>query len=612
MAVMTRIRNRMHFVLWSLLFLFVLSMAIGGLVGGANIIDQLLGRISPADAIGIVNDKIIDPDQYNNAVSMQIEQLRLQGETVDEPMLSRIRNDVWNSMVEDILVNEAIEEIGIIVTDDEILFHLENNPPPDIRRIFETDGQFDMAKYQQALNNPAAMDWSAVENWMRTFYLPRYKFQQYLNATLSIEPNDIMERYILENIKYTFEGIQVTAASREEFVTDPTDDEIEDEYKKTIDDYERDESREMRYVLWPKMPSASDTQSVLNFAEEIQSKLNEGADFAALADLYSEDPGNKVTPDSGRGGTLGWFGAGQMVKQFEDAAFGAKPGDVVSPVISQFGCHIIKVHDTRTKDGNKEVKASHILLKIEMGPSTSDEIRRKATLFAYDAQDYGFDAALDTHSVNAGRATGIRETSQFVSGIGPIRNAVRFAFDAEVGDISPVLEVDRQFAVAMLDSVVEAGRIPISDVNERLANRLRKSKASDLAEALAYEIRARIDGGESINDLIEEYETEKVQRVEKQTKKLNENLFTVGRSNFVNGALMSAKEGDFLGPLKTGHGYAVLRALGSSKVDSADYRLKEDAIFRQIYFEKQNSLYPQWIQSARENAEIVDNRKYYF
>ena len=75
---------------------------------------------------------------------------------------------------------------------------------------------------------------------------------------------------------------------------------------------------------------------------------------------------------------------------------------------------------------------------------------------------------------------------------------------------------------------------------------------------------------------------------------------------------MSAKEGDFLGPLKTGHGYAVLRALGSSKVDSADYRLKEDAIFRQIYFEKQNSLYPQWIQSARENAEIVDNRKYYF
>ena len=49
MAMMTTIRNRSHVFLWALLILFLLSMSVGGLVGGANIIDQLLGRVNPTD-----------------------------------------------------------------------------------------------------------------------------------------------------------------------------------------------------------------------------------------------------------------------------------------------------------------------------------------------------------------------------------------------------------------------------------------------------------------------------------------------------------------------------------------------------------------------------------
>ena len=55
MALMTQLRERMQIVLWALLILFVLSMSIGGLVGGANIIDQLLGRVNPSEAIGSIN-----------------------------------------------------------------------------------------------------------------------------------------------------------------------------------------------------------------------------------------------------------------------------------------------------------------------------------------------------------------------------------------------------------------------------------------------------------------------------------------------------------------------------------------------------------------------------
>ena len=71
-------------------------------------------------------------------------------------------------------------------------------------------------------------------------------------------------------------------------------------------------------------------------AEEILAKLNEGAEFDALAQEFSTCPSGKT------GGDLGEFGHGQMVKPFEDAAFALEVGEVSEPVETQFGWHIIQ------------------------------------------------------------------------------------------------------------------------------------------------------------------------------------------------------------------------------------------------------------------------------
>lgn len=70
-----------------------------------------------------------------------------------------------------------------------------------------------------------------------------------------------------------------------------------------------------------------------------------GANFADLAKKYSDDPGTAQN-----GGDLGFFGKGQMVKEFEEAVFNAKVGDIVGPVKTSFGFHIIKVEDRRSAD----------------------------------------------------------------------------------------------------------------------------------------------------------------------------------------------------------------------------------------------------------------------
>ena len=79
-------------------------------------------------------------------------------------------------------------------------------------------------------------------------------------------------------------------------------------------------------------------------AQEITLRAREGEDFAELARSHS------IGPTGPQGGDLGWFRAGMMVAEFEEAAWALAPGDVSDPVETRFGWHVIKVHEKRTME----------------------------------------------------------------------------------------------------------------------------------------------------------------------------------------------------------------------------------------------------------------------
>ena len=75
--------------------------------------------------------------------------------------------------------------------------------------------------------------------------------------------------------------------------------------------------------------------------KEIQDEINKGASFEKMAQLKS------ICPSGKKGGDLGWFGRGQMVREFEKAAFDLEKGEISQPVKTEFGWHLIKLVDKR-------------------------------------------------------------------------------------------------------------------------------------------------------------------------------------------------------------------------------------------------------------------------
>ena len=608
MGLMTTLRERMTIVLWLLLFFFLLSMSIGGLVGGANIIDQIVGRVDPNRVIAQINGQDVSPDYFNNLVNQQIDQARSSGQQVNDIMYERARSAAWDNLLQQILVSSEIERLGLEATDEEVLYHLRENPPQFLRSnpTFQTDGAFDPEKYLAALASPQADEWVPIENYMRSTHIPNYKLTQYLNQNIIVTEDDVRSEFIKKNTKYTIDAIHVTHDKAPKDKIEPSEQELIDEYNSNKSDFEHGDLRNLSFVTWKKIPSPQDSASNSYLAEDILDKLKAGEKFADLANEYTQDPSGQ-----GKGGDLGWFGKGQMVKPFEDAAFAADKDDIVGPIESRFGSHIINVRDKKTEDGKEQILASHILLKTEVSPTTLSDLRRKATLFAYDAQDSGFTVVANSNALTIQSQNDLNRSASRLRGVGSLRSGVRFGFNNPVNSISDVLENDQYYAVFHVDSTIKSGHTAFATVRSRLENKVKREKQKTISRDMIDEIVIDLNANDqSLQDLMEK--NKRYDNIEDETKTISEGFTSIGRSNFVTGALLNAKEDDLIGPLETNRGWTLIHVSEISEFDSTEYNVQKDALKSDILGKKRNQNMQAWYDNLKDNAEIVDNRNYFY
>ena len=613
MGLITNMRSRMQVVMWTILVLFVTSMAIGGLVGGASITDIFSGR--QGNEVGSLNGKPILFEDFNQLVSNEINRMDQQsGRLISDEEREYIRAVVWERLIADLIIQEQIVENKIVVGDEEVLFQMKNNPPPFLQNsdAFQSFGRFDLEKYLDAVLNPGQIDWKPIEDFMQNVYLPSYKLQQYITNSAAISSSDVLEDYKKRFLDYKIEVLHVTDKAIDQdfyngLLTDrPSDDELRNIYNENISEYDQPELRYLKYVKWPITSNATDSLRVKLEAEDLIFRLNDGEDFALLANTYTQDPSNSADPQNLKGGDLGWFNKGQLLPEFEIASFEAEIGSIVGPILTQYGYHVIKVNDKRIVESNEQVNASHILLTIQPGRGTENELKDIASIFALEATEFGFFALADSLGLEIQDSNGLRKESIFVDNFGVGRSAVNFAFNNVEGSTSDAIKNDNFYGVFFLDKVDKETVISFENVKEDLKNEFLSEFKKNHIKTLAESIKDDNQGEMNLSEIYQE--NENLEYVAETNSALIGSFESIGKSNFIVGALADAKEGDILGPLPTLRGQAFLRVIDISDVVMSDFEEKKDSIKFSLLIDRQNAIWGNWLQALRDNADLKDYR----
>jgi parvulin-like peptidyl-prolyl isomerase len=588
-------------------------MAIGGLVGGASITDIFGQR--QVNEVGSINGEPILFEDFNQLVSNEINRIDSQsGRLISDEEREYVRAVVWERLIADLIIQEQIEKNKIIVGEEEVLFQMKNNPPPFLQNneAFQSFGRFDLEKYLNAVLTPDQIDWKPIEDFMQKIYLPSYKLQQYIFNSAAIQNDDILNNYKKRFLDYKIEILHITEkAIDNDFYNSliqnrPTDDELLELYNKNISDYNQPETRIMQYVKWPIVSDANDTLRVKLEAENLIYRINNGEDFAQLANMYTEDPSNSQNPNDLKGGNLSWFEKGQMLPEFDIASFDGQIGDIIGPILTDYGFHVIKINDKRSLDGTEQVNASHILLTINPSKSTENKLKDIANIFSLEANEYGFLSHADSLGLEIIQSNGVEKESIFIDNFGVGRSAVNFAYSNIKGSTSEAIKNDNFYGVFFLEKILKESVLSFEDVKAQLKEEFISDFKKNQIKILANSVKNYITEEKSLFDIASENKS--FEYVAESNSSLIGSFESIGKSNYVVGALSNSQAGDLFGPLPTIRGQAFVKVVEIEKLNIDDFEEKKEAIKYSLLIQRQNQIWGSWLQALRENSDIEDYR----
>ena len=601
MGVMNKMRDNMAGIMIFLVVVFVLTMSVGGLVGGANIMDLISGN--QPNAFTLVNDQELTRETFMRSLQNERENYRQRnGSEPTEQQMAQLTDQVWTTMVTQMLIQQEVKKQDITVSADELKYYFSENIHPSVRQYFVSDaGEFDYNAYQEAVNSPQAGSfWTAMRQQVAAI-VPVEKLQQKVLSTTQVSDAEVRAEYMKNNIAFDLDYLFVKTSLWQDDEIEITDAETQNHYDLNLEDYEQEEIRLLQVVATEIKATASDSARAINLIEDIKAEINAGASFEATAQIQSEGP------SAVNGGFLGWFGKGKMAKPFEEAAFAAPVGEVVGPVLTQFGYHLIKVESTREVEGQPEVEARHILIEIRPSETTRDKIRRDLKNLEFMADEIGFEKAVDSLEMSSKVSNKLRQKDTFVSGVGSFQSAVRFAYLSEVGAHSSVMQNETHFAIFMLSEITPAGPRPFDQaqvsIKRKLINEKKQSLANDAASTLLTQLDAENDWASVKLDDRDALTYESIQGA-----KGNTSLKGLGRIPEIFGFLENAKSGSISPVFDTPRGAIVIRLNARSDFNEEDFAVQYDELYNNLTQTRQDEVWNQYLENLFENADVMDNR----
>lgn len=695
MAIMTRMRDNMPVILIGLVVVFVITIVFEWGM-------DYLGMSRASDTIGVIDGKKITYQEFSELVRQQAEQYKQQSkQEPDENMFRQIREQVWNNLVTQTLLERETKKAGITVTDQEIIDWVRGDNPPEflVQQFRDSTGQFRRDVYEAALNDPRNKDiWVQVESALRQQRLAE-KMQSYVFSTVRVSYGEMFDAFVDRNMRI---NLQTAFFDPNKFITENkvtvTDDDLQKEYNENAEDFKRAATRKLKYVLFSDQPSGKDSQDVKeqienilaqanagidfmelheNYAEtspqpaffkhgeltrekeevifsakvgsvvgpvldnegyhifklleekkgsdtfikarhillnastpeqeasarklaaELIARAKRGEDFAALARQYSTEPVAATT-----GGDLGWFGKGRMVKPFEDAAMSGRPGQIIGPVKTQFGIHVIKIEGR----DNRELKVATITIPLKASTRTKDEAFQRAQDFAYVARKGNFETEAQALGLK------VQETPEFqkggmVPGLGFVDAINKFAFKNDIGDVSDGYAVNNGYVVVKIVDAKKEGVRPFEEVKESLRPRVLRKKKIEALKSIVQEKFNQLGEYGDLNALSSDPNIVVLTTGEFPVGGIIPN---VGREPAIIGVAKGAALNKILSPIAGQRGYYLIKILSRTSIDTTAFNAQKSMLSAQLLQEKKQRVLTQWLEKLKETSDIEDNREVFF
>lgn len=559
------------------------------------------GKLTTGTSVGKVNGRAIDARVYQQQVQQATEARQRQSQqSLGLDDYQAIRDDVWDQFVTNELLQSEYKRRAIHVTEQEIVDAIRNEPLPEFFRLpeFQTDGKFDLGKYQKWLGSSVAQQFlPAMEDQYRD-QLERAKLFRAVTADVYLSDPALWERYRDEHetVRVDLAAI-VPAAAVPDSAVQVTPAEIQAWYDAHKRELDRPKTVFTSFIGISRIPDASDTAAALARADGVRKEILGGAPFAEVAKRESAD-----TVSGNKGGDLGEWTRGTFDPKFDSAAFSLKLNELSEPVLTQFGFHLIEI---TSRTGNK-AKGRHILIPIGVTGKHRDRLDAEADSLDKLAAEHADPAALDTAAralgLQIGHAKPLAAGGKMQVGLLTLPDAGTWAADAKAGQISPIIETPFAMYVFRVDSIHPPGVPTLADARDTVTRIVRDAKKTGDARKLAEELVKRLDGGSTLAQAADAMKLphEVYGPFTRVTSPLRDPLAT--------GAAFGLAPGKHSGVIDTKDGLYVLQVLDHTPADSAAFAKGLDQERGRALQEARQERVQTYLAGLRSTAKIVDNR----
>lgn len=593
---MRQMRDKMKVIMIVTSVAFVGLMVFGW---GMDITGRSGGR---PGVIGSVNGEPISYDEFNAAYrNLYDQEQRARAEPMTSSVTRQLEDATWNQLVMQKLVQQELERRGIRVTDEEIRQYARMAPPPELaqNQLFQTNGEFDLQKYQQFLASPAVDNQLLLQ--LEAYYrdvIPRSKLFYQVTSGTYISDGELWRVWkdAHETVKARFVALdpEVLVPDNQVSVSDA---EIGAYYQAHKNEFNRPARAQIQIVSIPKTPNAADTAAAREAAQNARDEILKGADFAEVAKRVSKDPGSAA-----QGGDLGTVRKGQMVPAFDQAVWSLPVGQVSEPVQTQFGFHVIQVQ-SRDSTG---AQVRHILVPVTISGPHEDALLAQADSLESLGEKLPLAAAAQRLGLTPRSAEVIKDLP-VVPGIGQIDEGADWIFgEAKPKDVSQVFEGPNAFYMIELGSKTEAGTLSQQDAAPTIRQILIKEKKLAKATEIGREMVDRIRSGQTL-DQVAAARGVPVREAGPFTR--GDMVPGLGRANAAIGTAFGLQPGQVSGVVQANGVAYIIQSVERHDADRAEFEKQKQMQRERLMQAASEQRWQEFLTALRQNAKIKDNRE---